>query len=143
MATTFSFDIAWGGGDSLSMPIAYFYGESVYIHDVVFDKGDKTITKPRVVGKIMSHKIRMGRMEANNGGDEYCDDIGKMLREKNYSMNLSHKKAPSNMSKLSRIEQHAPTIRSFYFRDRLHRDREYDNFTKELESFSFTTKKSS
>ena len=44
------------------------------------------------------------------------------------------------MSKLSSIEQHAPIIRSFYFRDRIHRNREYDNFMKELESFSFTTK---
>lgn len=136
----FTTDIAWGGGDSLSMPIAYVYGDTVYIHDVLFDKNDKTITKPRVVGKILHHKTRMGRMEANNGGDEYCDDINKMLKENNYSMNLTHKKAPTNMSKLSRIEQHAPIIRTFYFRDRAHRDNDYEKFMDELCSFSFTSK---
>lgn len=133
-------DIAWGGGDSCSAPFAYVYGGDVYIHDVLFDRGDKFVTKPRMVGKIIANKVRMGRGEANNGGDEYIDDISKMLREKNYSCNLGHKKAPSNMSKLSRIEQHSPVIRTFYFRDDKHRDAEYRRFMNELTSFSFTAK---
>lgn len=134
-------DVAWGGGDNLSMPIAYVYGGDVYIHDVVFDKRDKTITKPRVVGKILQHKCRMGRFEANNGGDEYCDDVNRMLKaERGYSINLSHKKAPTNMAKMSRIEQHAPEIRQFYFLSSERRDEDYRRFMNELESFSFTTK---
>ena len=136
----FACDIAWGGGDSLSMPIAYVYGEDVYIHDVVFDNRDKTVTKPRVLAKILQHNIRMGRMEANNGGDEYCDDINRMLKAQNYSMNLTHKKAPTRISKLTRIEQHAPTIRTFYFRSPSCRDNEYDKFMTELQTFSFTSK---
>ena len=39
-------DVAWGGGDSLSMPFAYQFGSDIYIHDVVFNKGDKTVTQP-------------------------------------------------------------------------------------------------
>ena len=37
-------DVAWGGGDSLAMPFAYIYGDTVYIHDVIFNNGDKEIT---------------------------------------------------------------------------------------------------
>lgn len=133
-------DIAWGGGDSLSMPIVYIYGEDVYVHDVIFDNRDKFTTKPRVIAKILQHRCKMGRMEANNGGDEYCDDIGRMLREQNYSINLSHKKAPTTMSKLSRIEQHAPNIRNFYFRSKECREKEYQKFMDEVCSFSFTSK---
>lgn len=136
----FAVDVAWGGGDSLAMPIAYVYGESVYIHDVVFDTHDKFVTKPRVCGKILHHKCKMGRFEANNGGDEYCDDIWRMLMEKHYSINLSHKKAPSNMGKLTRIEQHAPNIRQFYFRTEATWDDDYRRFMRELTSFSFTAK---
>ena len=44
------------------------------------------------------------------------------------------------MSKLSRIEQHAPVIRTFYFRDNKCRDAEYRRFMNELMSFSFTAK---
>ena len=66
-------NVAWGGGDSLSMPITYVYGHDVYIHDWIFDRRDKSCTKPRVVAKILQHKIKMGRTEANNGRDEYSD----------------------------------------------------------------------
>ncbi len=134
-------DVAWGGGDSLSMPIAYVYGADVYIHDWVFDRHDKSITKPRVMGKILQHKIKMGRTEANNGGEEYADDVYKMIRtEYGYSINMSSKKAPTNMAKLTRIEQHAPTIRDFYFRSDSCRDDDYRKAMDELTTFSFTSK---
>lgn len=137
----FHSDVAFGGGDSFSMPIAYVFGADVFIHDVVFDRGDKTITMPRVVGKILQHKIRIGQFEANNGGDFYCDEVDRILRSKhNYSANIGSKRASSKMSKLSRIEQHAPAIRRFYFRDTNCRDSDYKKFMDELNTFSFTSK---
>lgn len=137
----FTNDVAWGGGDSLSMPVAFVYGEDVYIHDWVFDRRDKSVTKPRVIAKILSHKVKMGQTEANNGGEEYSDDVYRILRQEyGYSINMTHKKAPTNMAKLTRIEQHAPTIRNFYFRDSNCRDDDYRKAMNELTSFSFTTK---
>ncbi len=137
----FTNDVAWGGGDSLSMPVGYVYGEDVYIHDWVFDRRDKSLTKPRVIAKILAHKIKMGQTEANNGGEEYSDDVYRVLRQEyGYSINMSHKKAPTNMAKLTRIEQHAPTIRNFYFRDVNSRDDDYRKAMTELTSFSFTSK---
>ena len=134
-------DVAWGGGDSLSMPIAYVYGQDIYIHDWIFDRRDKLCTKPRVVAKILQHKIKMGRTEANNGGDEYSDDVYRILRQDHgYSINMSHQKAPTNMAKLTRIEQHAPTVRQFYFRSDGCRDEDYRKAMNELTGFSFTVK---
>lgn len=134
-------DVAWGGGDSLSMPIAYIYGGDVYIHDWIFDRRDKSCTKPRVVAKILHHKVKMGQTEANNGGEEYSDDVYRILKEEHgYSINMSHKKAPTNMAKLTRIEQHAPTIRNYYFRDDKCRDEDYRKAMAELTGFSFTSK---
>jgi len=134
-------DVAWGGGDSLSMPIGFVYGDDVYIHDWIFDKRDKSCTKPRVVAKILQHKIKMGRTEANNGGDEYSDDVYRILKQEHgYSINMSHQKAPTNMAKLTRIEQHAPNIRQFYFRSDKCRDEDYRKAMNELTGFSFTTK---
>ena len=137
----FANDVAWGGGDSLSMPIGFVYGGDVYIHDWIFDRRDKSVTKPRVIAKILAHKIKMGQTEANNGGEEYSDDVYRILRQEyGYSINMSHKKAPTNMAKLTRIEQHAPTIRNFYFRDASCRDDDYRKAMAELTSFSFTSK---
>ena len=134
-------DVAWGGGDSLSCPIGYQYGEDIYVHDWVFDRRDKSVTKPRVIAKILHHKVKMGQTEANNGGEEYSDDVHRILRQDyGYSINMTHKKAPTNMAKLTRIEQHAPTIRNFYFRDSSCRDDDYRKAMNELTGFSFTSK---
>jgi len=144
-------DVAWGGGDYLSMPIGYVYGTKIYIVDVVFDKGDKFITKPRVSGKILRHRVRSGRFEADNGGHEYCDDTSRVLmQEHNYSCNLSHKKAPTTQGKMARIEQHAPVIRTFHFLDdktfdpqnpdRMYRDEDYNKFMDNLTTFSLSAK---
>ena len=133
-------DVAWGGGDSLSMPIAYQYGSAVYIADVVFNKGDKSVTKPIVLGRILAHKCKMGRFEANNGGDEYADDISRQLREKNYSCNITHKKASGKSGKLARIEQFSSDIREFYFLAPSVQSNEYKAFMREVTELSFTAK---
>lgn len=44
------------------------------------------------------------------------------------------------MAKLTRIEQHAPTIRSFYFRDSGCHDEDYRKAMNELTAFYFTAK---
>ena len=55
-------DIAWGGGDSLSMPIGAEYDNGdVYIYDWVFNKGPKEVTIPLVVGRIIGNQIRQTR----------------------------------------------------------------------------------
>lgn len=137
----FACDVAWGGGDALSAPIAYEYEDgSVYIPDVVFNKGDKTITRPIVVGKLMQHLPHLSRFEANNGGDEYADAVDEDLKALGIRLNISHRKAPSNQSKLSRIVRAAPDIKKFYFLDKKHRSKEYAAFMKELTSFTQTGK---
>lgn len=133
-------DVAWGGGDSLSMPIAYIYGDECYIVDVVFNRGHKEITRAIVVGKIKQHLPHQVRFEANNGGDEYADKVDELLRDDGIRINISHRKAPNTQSKLSRIVQFAPDIKKFYFLHAKHRTQEYDLFMKELISFTQTGK---
>lgn len=133
-------DIAWGGGDSLSMPICYVYGEDAYVVDVVFNNGDKEVTRPIVVGKLKQHLPHQNRFEANNGGDEYADKVDELLREEGIKLNITHRKAPSTASKLSRIIQAAPDIKKLYFLDKKHRSKEYSKFMKELTSFMQTGK---
>ena len=112
----------------------------VYIVDVVFNKGDKTITRPVVVGKLKRHLPHQVMFEANNGGDEYCDKVNEELKKDNIRLHLSHRKAPSNQSKLSRIIQAAPDIKTYYFLDKKYRSKEYAAFMKELTSFVQTGK---
>lgn len=130
-------DVAWGGGDSLSMPFAYVYEDGrVFIHDWIFNRGDKTVTKPIVIGKTLHHKPNQEHFEANNGGDEYADDIDRQLRETGFKTNITHSKASNQITKLSKIIQCAPDIKTnFYFLDKEHRDKEYQEAIDELTMF--------
>ena len=111
-------DVAWGGGDSLSMPFGQAFGDDgpVYIPEWIFNKGDKYTTKPLVVAKTMQLQPNMERFEANNGGDEYAEDIDRLLKEQGFKTNISWAKASNQIGKMAKIIQYAPDIkRRFYF----------------------------
>lgn len=135
----FCADIAWGGGDSLCAPVGYRYGDTVYIHDVIFSRAKKDVTEPMMVSMIMKNRVQRGRIEANNGGDEYADDIRRMLSEKKVICNIETKRASTKMSKEVRIEQFIPEItNNFVFIDDKHATPEYRMYMSELTSFTLT-----
>ena len=113
-------DVAWGGGDSLSMPFGKLFGSKddgpIYIPDWIFSKGDKYVTKPLVVAKTLQLKPNMERFEANNGGDEYAESIDTMLNAQGFKTNITWAKASNQIGKMAKIIQYAPDIkRRFYF----------------------------
>ena len=136
-------DVAWGGGDYLSMPIAKVYGKSVYIVDVVYDSGTKEVTRPMVIGKIDSYKIEKIIFEANNGGDEYCDKVKESLKRK---IDIRSQKAPGNKSKTARIMSVTDEVSGVspeyqvYFLDREYRNNMYKKFMKDLFKYNTASK---
>lgn len=139
-------DIAWGGGDFTSAPVAYVYGPTVYIQDVLFNNGNKETTQPLMVSKVIRHKVDRLRLEANNGGTEYADSVENLLHQQNYRLNIGVKRAPSNSKgergtgKLGRIIRYAPDIKRFYFVDDAHSTREYKQFMEQVCLFVQTGK---
>lgn len=135
-------DVAFGGEDFLSMPIAYQWGNDIYIVDVVFIKGGYDATEPIVAGYIKRHDIRRVVFEANNGGDFYSRDVMKILKDDNIHCNIVAIRAPGKSGKLSRIIQHAPAVKEWYFRDKsLYSNEEYYGvFMAQLLSFVQTGK---
>ena len=133
-------DVAWGGGDSLSMVFAYVYGTDVYIHDVIFNKGDKKITYPVVVGKTKQHIPYRVRFEANNGGDVYADHVDDLLRKDGVHLSIFSRRAPTTQSKLGRIIQFSPDIKRFFFISEKYRSKEYRAFMREVTTFTVTGK---
>lgn len=112
-------DVAWGGGDSLSMPIgAEYENGDVYIYDWVFNKGPKEVTIPLVVGRIIGNEIRQTRFEGNIGGDLYCQYVDEKLQEQDYKCSCTSRKAPNKVEKLSKIIAYSGDIkRKFIFLD--------------------------
>ena len=112
-------DVAWGGGDSLSMPIgAEYENGDVYIYDWVFNKGTKEVTIPLVVGRIIGNEIRQTRFEGNTGGDLYCQYVDEKLQEQDYKCSCTSRKAPNKVEKLSKIIAYSGDVkRKFIFLD--------------------------
>ena len=133
-------DPAFGGGDFVAAPIAFQYGNDVYIHDVVFDASDKKITRPKIVEKILFYKVQAARFEGNNGGEDYKEWIEGELRRRGYRLNITSKKAPTNKRKEQRIYDKAPEIREFFFLEQGKRSKEYSQFMTNLYSFKITGK---
>lgn len=134
-------DVAWGGNDSLSMPFGKLFGSTddgpIYIPDWIFNKGDKYTTKPIVVAKTLQHQPNMERFEANNGGDEYAEDIDRQLKDKGLKTNISWAKASNQISKMAKIIQYAPDIkRRFYFLKPELQSEEYRAAMEELGMFT-------
>jgi len=145
--------VAWGGGDFLSMPIAYVYDqkdgtEKIYIHDVVFNDGHKEITWPLVIDKLRKNNVSVVQFERNNGGEAYEDHVREKLKAEGFRINISSIPAPSKQSKLRKIITYAPNIRKFIFIDdgiehvdgntkevRPFRSQEYQMFMHNLISF--------
>lgn len=146
-------DVALGGTDYLSMPIAYVYEDgSVYIHDVVFDSSEKMITQPKVLDALIRNHVSNAFFEANNGGEGYKDDINGMLKERGVQINLISRFAQqmivnagkggkkTSQRKEQRIWDNAQAIRSFYFRDSGCQSKEYRKFLNQVYSFTITGK---
>lgn len=133
-------DVAWGGGDYLSMPVCYCFGDACYVHDVVFSNLDKTVTQPLVIAALKKHLPHVGQFEANNGGSEYCSTIDDNLRKDNIRLNLTSRKAPSNTNKIARIIQVAPEIKRMYFISQKYASEQYREFMRQLCTFTIVGK---
>lgn len=127
-------DVAWGGGDSLSMPIGYEYPNGdLYVVDWVFNKGTKEVTIPIVVGKIMSNQIRQICFEANNGGDMYCAKVSEELKVNKYTCSCTYRRAPGNMEKMQKMIAYSDDVkRRFIFLEPDKRSKEYQEAMDEF-----------
>ena len=112
-------DVAFGADDYLSFPIAYVYGDDIYIDDVVFRcKASYQVTEPMVCGKIVAHGVQMSEFESNNGGDFYARDVDEMVKKTStHKCHITWSNAGTRTSKLMRIIQYQTDIRNFYFKD--------------------------
>lgn len=109
-------DPAFGGGDSLSMPVCRDYGHKErYIIDWVFNTGTQAKTVPLIVNKIMQHYITRLQIEKNSGGQLLADSI-KLEMEKR---GCNHCKvmlvnAPVKMSKEDKISAYSDFVKEHF-----------------------------
>jgi len=134
-------DPAFGGGDYVAGPVVFKYGDDLYVHDVVFNNGDKKITQPLLVKAVIHHQVKAMRIEANKSTESYKDEVEAALKAKDYRLNITTKAAATDKSKLQRIFDKAPDIRErMIFRESGKRSREYELFMQNVFSFKLIGK---
>lgn len=134
-------DPAFGGGDFVAAPICFQYGDDIYVHDVVYDDGDKKTTQALLVKAIKDYNIAAMQIEATKATEAYKDSIHDALKEADIRINLTTKSAPTNKAKNERIFDKAPDIReTMIFRESGKRSKAYEMFMQNVFSFKMFAK---
>lgn len=130
---TVNCDVAFGGGDSVSMPIGIHdqTEDVIYIVDWYFNSSGVMITVPGVVDMIIKHGIKNVTFEANAGGQLYASKVQEELKKRNYLCSCDSVRAPNNASKEDKIKACEGVIRQkFRFLDGTkHESSEFDEET--------------
>lgn len=134
-------DTAEGGGDSVMMPIAYIYGEDVFIEDCVFDNSTPEVTKPQCAKKLVEHKVSVATFESNNAGTYFARDVEELVKKVGGRVSIRTRRTISN--KQTRIEMASDGIlKHFYFKDKsLYKPSDqYGQMMRELVTYTRTGK---
>lgn len=112
------------GTDYLCMPIAYKYGNSLYIEQIICDSSNVEVLEERVSDAVINHKITNLCIESNRGGTIFARAVEQKVKEKGGRCSIVTKWNQQN--KETRIITRAGIVKStFIFRDESTYDREY------------------
>ena len=124
-------DPAFGGGDFVASPVCFQYGDDIYVHDVVYDSGDKKVTQPLLAQAVIKHNVAAMQIEANKSTEAYKEGVQEELKKQSRRINLTTKAAPSDKAKYQRIFDKAPDIREMMiFRESGKRSKAYSLFIR-------------
>lgn len=135
-------DPSWGGGDFCAMPVIFKYGNELYVHDVVYDNGDKRVTQALVADKVIEHGVGALQVEATKMTEDYAEGVDEILRKRKKRINLTTRVAQRTTGgKTQRIFDKAPDIRErMVFLDDGKRSKPYQLFMQNVYSFKIVGK---
>lgn len=110
-------DVAFGGGDRLSMPVCKDFGEEGYIIAWIHDSRSPGYTVPKVVDAIDKYFITKLWIEKNSGGQLYADKISEEMTKRGINhCKIELYSAPNRISKEDKITGYSDYVkRKFFF----------------------------
>ena len=118
-------DVAFGGGDRLSMPICKDFGEEKkYIVGWIHDSRSPGFTVPRVVDAIDRYYITKLFIEKNSGGQLYAEKVSEEMKNRGINhCKIELYSAPNKISKNDKISGYSDYVkRNFLFLSAKSRD---------------------
>ena len=129
------------GTDYVSSIVGYVYGSSLYVEDIVYNKGLPEVTRPLVANMWVNHKVVRADVELNNGGNYYAEDLEQLIKEKGGRTSIRIFYSGNN--KVVKIITYSDfVIKNFVFKDpsKYSPNSEYAQFMKALFSWTQTGK---
>ena len=136
-------DPSWGGGDFVAGVCVYQYGEDLFVHDVVYDNGDKLVTEPLICDMAIRNNAAAMYIEGTRVTGTYADEVDNRLKGLSYRLSLTKttKHWSSQSGKTQRIFDRAPEIRArMVFRDEQNRSKVYQKFMQNVFAFTYEGK---
>ena len=96
-------DVADEGDDYFSSPFASIFGTELFITNVLFTKDAVEITAPRLAQMIIDLKPDQMRVESNNGGKIFANDVRRLVKENNRLNKCIIQSRPTTKNKETRI----------------------------------------
>lgn len=104
------------GKDYEFLPVAYLYGDDIYVEDCICDNGKPEVVEERVANKLVEHHVQMARFESNSAGGHIAMDVEKRVRELGGKTHITTKYTTEN--KETKIITNSPEVkRRCLFRD--------------------------
>lgn len=96
-------DVADEGDDYFSSPFSPVFGTELFITDILFTKDAVEITGPRLSQMVIDIKPDQMRIESNNGGKIFANDVRRLVKENDKLNKCIIQARPTTKNKSTRI----------------------------------------
>ena len=114
------------GTDYCFMPIVYQYGQDLYLEDCVCDNSNPEVVEPRLVSKLIQHRVQMSQFESNSAGGKVAESVQKEVKARGGITKITTKYTTAN--KETKIIVNSPYVKeNVLFKDSsaIKKDKEY------------------
>jgi predicted phage terminase large subunit-like protein len=129
------------GEDYAFLPVAYIYGNDVYIEDCICNDGKPEVVELLLANKLMQHKVQIAQFESNSAGGKIAESIQAVIKQQGGNTKITTKRTTAN--KETKIYANAPYVKEhFLFKDTsvIGNNREYRRMMQFLTSYSMKGK---
>lgn len=129
------------GEDYCFLPVAYVYGNDVYIQDCICNDGKPEAVELMLVNCLMRNKVQIAQFESNAAGGKIAESVQSVLKSQGGITKITTKRTTAN--KETKIYANAPYVKEhFLFKDSsvIGNNREYRRMMQFLTSYSMKGK---
>jgi predicted phage terminase large subunit-like protein len=132
-------DVSEGKSDSFCAPVAYVYGNDVYIEDVVFTVKLPEDAKNDIANLLRRHRPSIAQFESNSGGEAFANNVADLIKD----VKTTIRKKRTTRNKETRIYISSDFVkRRFFFKDykSMPPKSDYALFMRELTTYAYRGK---